>query len=162
MVRAVTDRPRDVPPRTQPGPAGQPAPAASDSPDWMPADGHTPFRVLVVDDVAELRLLVRTLLEDERDIELLDAGDGAEAVSLVGTHPVDLVIMDMYMPVMDGLEATHAIRSADAPPEVVAFTSSIDGRLNEAFLAEGAAAHFDKGEMTSLIAYIKAAARSPR
>jgi CheY-like chemotaxis protein len=128
----------------------------------MHAAGHTPFSVLVADDVLELRLLVRTLLEDEPDIEVLDAADGAEAVEAVRSKAVDLVIMDMYMPVMDGLEATHEIRALPAAPEVVAFTSSIDGRVSATFLEEGASAHFDKGEMDSLIAYIKAAARSRR
>jgi CheY-like chemotaxis protein len=124
----------------------------------MPAPGQA-FRVLVVDDVAELRLLVRMLLEDEPNLELLDAADGAEAVQMVDAGPVDLVIMDMHMPGMDGLAATREIRGRDAPPEIVAFTSSIDGRLSEAFMDEGAAAHFDKGEMSSLIAYVRAAAR---
>jgi CheY-like chemotaxis protein len=124
------------------------------------SSARPPFRVLVVDDVAELRMLVRMLLEDEPSVEVLDAADGAEAIAVVAETPVNLVIMDMHMPGMDGLTATQALRSRAEPPEVVAFTSSIDGRLSAAFLAEGAAAHFDKGEMPSLMAYIKAAARA--
>lgn len=133
--------------------------SAADTGEWMLVTGQRTFRVLVVDDVAELRLLVRMLLEDETAIELLEAPDGAAAIEAIEAGHVDLVVMDMYMPGMDGLTAAQAILAGEAPPELVAFTSSIDGRLSEAFMAAGASAHFDKGHMPALIAYIKAAGR---
>ena len=132
---------------------------AADTGEWMLAAGRGTYRVLVVDDVAELRLLVRMLLEGETAIELLEAADGAAAIAAIDAGHVDLVVMDMYMPGMDGLTTAQAILAREAPPELVAFTSSIDGRLSEAFMGAGASAHFDKGEMSALIAYIKAAGR---
>jgi CheY-like chemotaxis protein len=104
-------------------------------------------------------MLVRLLLEDQPHIEVLEADDGDTALEVVAAGAVDLIIMDMHMPGMDGLTATQLLRGRGVGAEIVAFTSSIDGRLSEAFLAEGASAHFDKGQMAALIAYIQAAAR---
>ncbi len=60
-------------------------------------------QVLVVDDVPEVRLVLRTLLE-EPGVEVLEAGDGREALEVLGGIEVDLVITDCRMPNMTGLE----------------------------------------------------------
>lgn len=71
------------------------------------------IRVLLVDDQALVRAGLRALLDSEAGIEVVaEAGDGAEAVSAVAEHRPDVVLMDIRMPGMDGLEATKAI-SAD-------------------------------------------------
>lgn len=70
-----------------------------------------PIRVLLVDDHTILRDGVRSLLEREPDIEVVgEADDGVEAVEKAGTLTPDIIIMDMVMPRMGGLEATQRIK----------------------------------------------------
>jgi chemotaxis response regulator CheB len=75
-------------------------------------DGDTPHRIkiVVVDDSAEIRHLVRTVLHRYHDCELVgEAGDGMVAVELVQRLQPDIVIMDIQMPRLDGIEATKRI-----------------------------------------------------
>jgi DNA-binding NarL/FixJ family response regulator len=68
------------------------------------------IRVVVADDQALFRAGFRVLLEPEDDLELVgEAGDGATAVELVRRERPDVVLMDVRMPVMDGIEATRTI-----------------------------------------------------
>jgi DNA-binding NarL/FixJ family response regulator len=68
------------------------------------------IRVLLVDDQALVRAGFRSLLEDEQDIEVVgEAGDGARAVEMARSSRPDVVLMDIRMPVLDGLEATRRI-----------------------------------------------------
>jgi len=105
-------------------------------------------RILVVDDCAVNQLVISAHLW-RWGITPLIAGDGAEAVSLACRHDFDLILMDLQMPVLDGLTATKQLRhleQARARPRVpvVAYTSSpIDG--NEAmFKACGIDATLEK------------------
>jgi len=68
------------------------------------------IRVVVADDSATSRQLLRAVLEDEGDIIVVaEAHDGAEAIELVTQHRPDIVVMDVHMPVLDGLAATKEI-----------------------------------------------------
>lgn len=67
-------------------------------------------RILVVDDIAVSRLVVQSILtENGYDVDL--AENGGAAIKLVRSFPYDLILMDMHMSVMDGVEATKIIRS---------------------------------------------------
>lgn len=71
-----------------------------------------PIRVLLVDDQTLVRAGFRALLDSEPDIEVVgEAVDGAEAIRLAGEHAPDVVLMDVRMPHVDGLEATDRITS---------------------------------------------------
>ncbi|WP_432561849.1 response regulator [Kineococcus sp. SYSU DK003] len=67
------------------------------------------IRVLLADDQALVRAGFRLILEDEPDVEVLEAADGEEAVALTRRERPDLVLMDVRMPGTDGLEATRRI-----------------------------------------------------
>lgn len=70
------------------------------------------FRILVVDDDKHTRLLFRTLLEAE-NYNVLTAENGAEALKLMETEHVDLAVLDIMMPEIDGYEFTRLLRSSD-------------------------------------------------
>ena len=83
-------------------------------------------RVLLADDQSLVRAGFRLVLERNKRIEVVaEAADGAAAVALTEQHRPDVVLMDIRMPVMDGIEATRRILSGDQPhaPRVVVLTT---------------------------------------
>lgn len=82
-----------------------------------------PIGVVVVDDQAIVRAGFRLLIDSEPDLAVLgEAADGAEAVAVTGRTSPDVVLMDVRMPVMDGIEATRQI-TAGGPPRVLILTT---------------------------------------
>ncbi|PZG52125.1 DNA-binding response regulator [Spongiactinospora gelatinilytica] len=85
------------------------------------------IRVMLVDDQELLRAGFRMVLGAQPDIEVVaEAGDGAAAVEAARHTEVDVVLMDVRMPVMDGVEATRAICAADGPRVLILTTFDLD------------------------------------
>ena len=81
-------------------------------------------RVLIVDDQALLRGSLRVLIETEPDLIVVgEAGTGAEAVDLVRAEGPDVVLMDVRMPGMDGIEATRRITAHEHAPKILVLTT---------------------------------------
>ena len=89
-----------------------------------PVPTANPVAVLIADDHAFLREGMRALLEDSMRFRVVaEAKDGKEAVDLYGEHRPDLVIMDLGMKPMDGVEATRHIKAMDPTSRVLALTA---------------------------------------
>jgi DNA-binding NarL/FixJ family response regulator len=89
----------------------------------MSGNGSGPgrrIRVLLADDHALVRHGVRLILEQQPDIEVVaEASDGAEAVALLREHEIDLVVLDIAMPTMTGLQAAREINRRREPPRIL-------------------------------------------
>ena len=94
----------------------------------MSAEGATTIRVLVADDQAMIRVGLRMILDNEADLAVVaEAADGLEAVMAAASARPHVVLMDVRMPLLDGLEATRRIvASSDAPPRVLVLTTFDD------------------------------------
>jgi DNA-binding NarL/FixJ family response regulator len=97
------------------------------------------IRVLLVDDHSSVRMSLAELLEDEDDFSVVgECEDGSEVVAAAARLKPDVVLMDLSMPVMDGLAATKALRATEPMPRVVVLTGDgMDARPR----AEAAGAH---------------------
>jgi DNA-binding NarL/FixJ family response regulator len=95
------------------------------------------IRVLIADDQNMIRAGLRSLLESEPDIDVVaEAADGQEAIAAVQAHRVDIVLMDIRMPVLDGLGATRQIVASGSSARVVVLTTfDLDEYVFEALRA---------------------------
>jgi CheY-like chemotaxis protein len=85
-------------------------------------------RILVVDDEPDQRFLLRRIFE-RAGYEVIDAGDGAAALRIVREAPPDLVVTDMMMPIMDGVELIRRLRDEPATAGIPILAASGDTHL---------------------------------
>lgn len=112
----------------------------------MPTARGTLTRVLVVDDNDGIRQALVELLGASTEFEVVgEAGDGSEAVDLAQSLTPDVVLMDVKMPKMDGIEATRLIRAKDPNIQVVAHTAYEDATLVSDMVKAGAKSYLLKG-----------------
>jgi len=126
----------------------------------MRTDGVPRTRVLLVDDHAILRAGVSSLLACEPWIEVVgEAGSGEEALRLLEEHPADVVVMDLEMPGMGGLEATRRMAALDPAPGILILTQHGEDRCAISVLEAGASGYLNKRRApTALIDAIRTVA----
>ena len=101
-------------------------------------------RVLLADDEAHVRLLVRTIVTSLGYEVIAEAADGRKAVELFDTTSPDLLLLDINMPVMDGLAALKALREKSDSVAIVMLTSLASADVVEQSLEAGATYHLRK------------------
>jgi two-component system, chemotaxis family, chemotaxis protein CheY len=118
-------------------------------------------RVLIVDDAANLRELLTLLLEIEDDFEVVGtAADGKQAIEAAASLRPDLVLLDLAMPVMDGLQALPVLRAHIPQARIVIFSGFEHQALAEEALQAGADAYIEKGtSVTQLVSQLRALRR---
>ena len=108
-------------------------------------------RVMLVDDEPALRRSLKRVLE-ARGIEVVgEAADGSQAIALAGDLKPEVVIMDLRMPVMDGLTATRFIRGSWPSIAVVVCTAYEDPALQREVIDAGASGYLIKGNAPSAL-----------
>ena len=110
----------------------------------MPAS-EVALRVLIADDAPDIRLLLRMYLTDSRLEVVGEATNGAEAVELATAEKPDAVILDLAMPVMDGLQAIPLIKEASPETKIVVLSGFDADRMAERALKLGADTYLQKG-----------------
>jgi len=106
---------------------------------------HSPIRILLGDDHEVVRLGLRSLLGTQPDLEVVgEAADGAEAVAAHERLQPDITLLDLRMPVLNGLEATRAIRAREATARIMILTTYAGEEDIYQALQAGARAYFLK------------------
>jgi len=116
------------------------------------------IKVMLVEDHVLVREGTRELLDQENDLQVLvEAGDGEEAVRLAAEHSPDVIIMDIAMPKLNGIEATKQIKATNPAIAILVLTAYDDDQYIFAFLEAGAAGYLLKdATMNDLIQAIRA------
>jgi CheY-like chemotaxis protein len=116
------------------------------TPDGPGLPASPPLRILLVDDHAEMIDALREILHDHPELRVIgDASNGLEAISRAHALRPDVILMDVWMPIMNGVEATRRIRAE--LPAIRIFGLSVDARPQGPHAIEeaGAAGFFVKG-----------------
>jgi DNA-binding NarL/FixJ family response regulator len=118
------------------------------------------IRLLLVDDQPLLRLGFRTVLETQPDLEVAgEAGHGAQAVSMARAVRPDVVLMDVRMPVMDGIEATRQIIAAGSAARILVLTTfNLDEYVYAALRAGASGFLLKDAPPTDLLSAVRAVA----
>src|SRR3954447_748679 len=104
------------------------------------------FRVLICDDVPMLRELLRYELEEDDGIVVVgEADNGNDGVRLVKQLHPDVVVLDLAMPGLDGLEAISLMRAVDSPPAILVHSGFDAATMRDRVLALGAERYLEKG-----------------
>jgi DNA-binding NarL/FixJ family response regulator len=120
------------------------------------------IRVLVCDDVQAFRVLLRHTLPEEGDIEVVgEAADGLAGVRAAGELQPDVVLLDLTMPLLDGMQAIPAMLERAPRARIVALSGWEAERAEEEALELGAVAYLQKGDdVGAFREAVRAAARA--
>jgi DNA-binding NarL/FixJ family response regulator len=118
------------------------------------------IRILLADDQPLVRAGLRTILQEEADLKVVgEAEDGVQATALVANLRPDVVLMDVRMPNLDGLEATRRITTGDHPPRIVILTTfDLDEYVYEALKAGASGFLLKDADADELVRAVRVAA----
>ena len=124
-------------------------------------DASVAIRVLLVDDHRLVREALRDMLRREPGIDVIgEAGDAAAGLGLVETLLPDVVVLDIGLPDLNGIEAAARLSALNPAPRIVALSGHVDKRFVTQMLGAGAAAYVTKSAAgTELVRAIQAVAR---
>jgi NarL family two-component system response regulator LiaR len=109
------------------------------------------MKVLVVDDNNAVRAMVVEVLRMDPEITLIEAVNGNDAIDLAGRERPQVVVIDIMMPRMDGLEATRQIKRAWPGTKVIVVTAFTQDAYQKAASERGADAFIDKLDMSTAL-----------
>ncbi len=110
------------------------------------------LRVVLADDTPEYRQLLKLILHQDGRFDVVgEAADGEQAVALAAAERPDAVVLDLAMPVMDGLEAIPLLKLGAPDAAIVVLSGFARGSLDGQALTLGASAYVEKGEAFSTI-----------
>jgi two-component system, chemotaxis family, chemotaxis protein CheY len=119
------------------------------------ASREHPARVVVIDDSVDLRDLLCLAMSRAGMTVVGEAGDGSAGVEVVREQRPDVVLLDLSMPVMDGMEALPLIRELAPQARIIVF-SGFDATLTQQTLDLGADGHLAKGtSLKQIVAYVE-------
>lgn len=129
--------------------------------------GNNAPTVVLIDDSAEVRELLKTQFRLSGLLTVVaDGGDGVEAIGLAHRHRPDLLLLDLSMPSMDGLDALHGILTVSPETRIVIYTGFESNGLADRALELGATAFLEKSvpieQMASRLAEILAKSKAPK
>ena len=111
------------------------------------------IQVYLCDDVPALRLVLRTVLELDGDVEIVgESGDGRTALEDLARLRPDVLVLDLSLPELDGLEVLEQLVSRSPQTRVVVFSGYPEGQLGEAARLRGARRYIEKGTDIELVA----------
>ena len=121
-----------------------------------------PIRIVIADDHLSVRMGIRRLLAAASDIVVVgEAGDGAQALNLVEALLPDILLLDVEMPTMDGLNVAAQLRERQSPVRVLALSAYNDRQYILGMLENGAVGYLTKDEAPAvLVDVLRRVARS--
>ena len=114
-------------------------------------------RVVIADDTPDIRMLLRWSLEPDDRFEIVgEAANGAEALSLIAENTVDAILLDLAMPVMDGLQAIPKIKDTSPDTRIVVLSGFDEESMAGEALSRGADVYLEKGVAVSEVTRVLA------
>jgi DNA-binding NarL/FixJ family response regulator len=110
------------------------------------------IRVVLADDHAVVRKHIRNLLQKAPGVQIVgEAGNGVEAIHVVNRKSPDILLLDMDMPVLNGVEVARELCEAGSPVQILALSAYDDEEYISALLENGAAGYLTKDEAPNCI-----------
>lgn len=123
---------------------------------------YRPIRIVVADDQRVCRATIIRELERQKDFDVVgEASNGAEAVERARQLSPDIVLMDVNMPVLDGVQATREITADCCGVRVVGLSTHPPGRMARNMLAAGAVAYVEKSAPSDTLAMVVRSVANP-
>ena len=121
------------------------------------------YRVLIVDDAEDFRQFLRSTLREKTECEVVgEASDGLQAVAQAGQLQPDLILLDIGLPSLNGIQAAHRIRKLSPNSKILFFTQNCSSEIAQGALRTGANGYVLKSDATDLPCAIKAVLRGER